>query len=266
MRAIADRGGEVGEDSLGLLALGPRRLRLAVAELDDLERLDEERLARAGGVVDDALHAAPRARLQREHRPPAALRDEVLLQVLADARRAREPPQLLDDGVAETAQLLSKAAQEWRGVVAQVGAVVLDAAPDLLRERGEIGVDRRGDLVQERGLLRLGVERCARPRAAGDRRCDPAQRIRGEHAAARRVRRGVTHVVDPLERRLGGYLDERDRLAGQRLSARDLVRVGGGTSARASSSPRDVAVALASRSRIAGNSSASSACASTWRV
>jgi hypothetical protein len=40
--------------------------------------------------------------------------------VLADTWRSREPPQLFDDGVAETAQLLSKTTQERRGVVAQI--------------------------------------------------------------------------------------------------------------------------------------------------
>jgi hypothetical protein len=34
--------------------------------------------------------------------------------------------------------------------------------------------------------------------------------------------------VDPLEWRLGGYLDERDRLTCQRLPARDLVDACGG--------------------------------------
>jgi hypothetical protein len=38
--------------------------------------------------------------------------------------------------------------------------------------------------VQEQGLRRLGVDRCPRPHAAGDRRRDLAQRIRGEYAAA----------------------------------------------------------------------------------
>ena len=54
VRLLADRGRQLAQDPLGLLPLGAGRLRLAVAELDDLERLDEERLARVGGVVDDA--------------------------------------------------------------------------------------------------------------------------------------------------------------------------------------------------------------------
>src|SRR5262249_36167274 len=70
---LADSGRKVAEDALDLLALRRGCFRLAVAELDDLERLDEERLPGAGRVVDDPLHTAPRARLEGEHRPPAAL-------------------------------------------------------------------------------------------------------------------------------------------------------------------------------------------------
>ena len=71
---LTDGGGEVAEDAFRLVALGRGCLGLAVVQLDDLERLDEERLPGAGRVVDDALHAPARRRLQCEHRPPAALR------------------------------------------------------------------------------------------------------------------------------------------------------------------------------------------------
>ena len=53
-RLLADGGRQLAEDPLDLLALGAGGFRLAVAELDDLERLDEERLARVRGVVHDA--------------------------------------------------------------------------------------------------------------------------------------------------------------------------------------------------------------------
>ena len=78
-----------------LLALGARSLRLPVAELDDRERLDEQRLPAVGDVVDDPRHVAPGACLDREHGAAAALRDELFLQVLAQATRAGEPLQLV---------------------------------------------------------------------------------------------------------------------------------------------------------------------------
>ena len=109
--ARADRGGELAEDPRHLFALGDRRLRLAVVQLDHLERLDEERLPGRRDVVDDPGHAAPRARLHGEDGPPAALGDEVLLQMLLQARRAPELAQLVGDALPAVAQLLAQLAQ-----------------------------------------------------------------------------------------------------------------------------------------------------------
>ena len=69
------------------------------------------------------------------------------------------------------------------------------------------------------------------PRGAqrsADRVGDVAQRRGVEHAAARRVRGRLADVADPLERRLLGFVEERDRLGRQRLAAGDLVRIGRG--------------------------------------
>ena len=153
--------------------------------------------------------------------------DEILLQVLAHLRRAREPSQLLDDRVAQAAQLLAQPPEEGRRAVAEIGAVVLDTAVDLLRDRRQGAVDRPGELVQERRSLGLFVERCARPQASRDRGGDPPQRFRPEDAPARGVLDRRTDVVNALERKLGGDVDEGDRLRGQRLPPRDLVGIRG---------------------------------------
>ena len=58
VRPLADRARELAQDPLDLLALGARDLRVPVVQLDDLERLDEERLAGVGRVVDDARDVA----------------------------------------------------------------------------------------------------------------------------------------------------------------------------------------------------------------
>ena len=195
-------------------------------ELDDLERLDEERLAGAGRVVDDARDRAPGAGLDGEDRPAAALRDEVLLQVLLHALAPRQPAQLVGDAAAALAKLPPQAAELGRGAVLQVGAVGLDPAPDRLGHAAEARVDRGRELVQQR--RRLGLPAQSRPRGerAGDRRPDAAELGRGEQAAeGGAVGRGA-NVLDPAQRWLDGGLDQRDRLGGQRLPARDLVRVG----------------------------------------
>ena len=130
----ADTAREVPEDALGLLALLGGRLGLPVVELDDLERLDEKRLTRAGRVVDDAGKAAPRARLHGEHRPASALHDEALLQVRTQGGRARHALKRLLDVLPAGAQLAAKSAQSRRRRVAQSRAVVVDARVDLVGE------------------------------------------------------------------------------------------------------------------------------------
>ncbi len=223
---LADGGRQLAEDPLDLVALGGRGLRLAVRQLDDLQRLDEQGLSRARCVVDDAADAARRARLQREHGTSAALGDEVFLQMLAQPRRAREPAQLVDHALLARAQLFPKPAQEWGGVVAQVGAVVLDEPADLLRDWRKLRIDRGCDLGQQRRLSGRCVEGRPSAQAAGDRRGDLVQRFRREHAATTCERSLRPHVGDPFQRRLERLVDQRDRLGRQGLTSRDLVGIG----------------------------------------
>ena len=82
--------------------------------------------------------------------------------------------------------------------------------------------------MQERRLLSSLVEGGACPQPAGDRRRDAAQRLGPERAAAGRVLGRRANVGNALQRRLGGHVDEGDRLGGERLPPRDLVGVGGG--------------------------------------
>ena len=220
--ALADPGRQLPEDPLGLLALRARRLRLPVAQLDDLERLDEERLARARRVVDDAGNRAPRARLYGKHGPAAALGDEVLLEVLAYPAPARQPAQLVRDPATALAKLTAQAAELGRGRVLQVGAVGLDAAPDRLGQSAKARVDAGCQRVQQRRLLRLLAERRARDEGTGNRRPDAAQLGGGEHPAAGRALGRGADVLDAVQRRLRGVCEQRDRLGGQRLPARHL--------------------------------------------
>jgi hypothetical protein len=68
------------ENPLDLGLLGELCLPPGVAQLDRDDRFHEERLATAGSVVDDALHAAARVRLDGDHVAPATERDDGLLQ------------------------------------------------------------------------------------------------------------------------------------------------------------------------------------------
>ena len=223
VRLLAHGGRQLAQDPLRLLALRARGLRLPVAQLGDLERLDEERLARIGGVVDDARHAAARAHLDGEHRPAAALRDEVLLEVLADAALAHELLEPVGDALTAGAELAAQLPQLRRGVVLEVGAVLLDRAVDRLGERLQRRVDRGGELAEERRLL-LRERRSSAQRAC-DGVADVPQRRGGQDAAERSVRGSVANVANPFERRLRRDVEQRDRLGSERLAPRDFPRV-----------------------------------------
>ena len=106
---------------------------------------------------------SPRTRLDGEDGSAAALRDEVLLQVLAQTAGARQPLQLLGDAQPALAHLLAQPPQRRRGRVAQIGAVLLDRPADLLDEPTQGGLDRQSELAQQR---RLRAERVARPQPA----------------------------------------------------------------------------------------------------
>ncbi len=84
------------EDARDLLGLGDLRLAPGVAELDRDERLDEQGLAAARRVVDDALDPRPRLGLDRHHVAPVAERDDRLLERAAELgadERVEPPPQ-----------------------------------------------------------------------------------------------------------------------------------------------------------------------------
>ena len=74
---------------MDLLLLLQLQLAPGVVQLHDRQRLDEERGAGGGHVVDDAPDAALEVGLERDHVAPLALRDQRFLQVGRVGRRAR---------------------------------------------------------------------------------------------------------------------------------------------------------------------------------
>ena len=78
--ALAATSADSSSRIRSLLALGGLRLAPGVAQLDRDERLDEQGLAAARGVVDDALDPAPRIGLDRDDVAAVAQGDQRLLE------------------------------------------------------------------------------------------------------------------------------------------------------------------------------------------
>ena len=147
--------------------------------------------------------------LHREHRPAAALGDEVLLEMLAQARRAREPAKLLGHALPPVAQL-RRAACEAAARRCRAGRSRpprrdgraprrAGRASGRSRPRARRGAARAPPARRARpapgARPRSWARRCSAPRASARRRAPRAQRPRGRRgsrrAAARATRRGA---------------------------------------------------------------------------
>ena len=158
---LADAPRERAQDARDFLALGALRLSESVRLLDDGERLDEQRLPRRGAVVDDAGHGTARRGSQGEHRPARALRDEVVLEVLAKTRVARQRSQALGHPRPSAAQLATQAPERGRRAVSQIGAVVLDRTVELVAET-RAALDRSRPPARVRPRTPAALSSCAR--------------------------------------------------------------------------------------------------------
>ena len=90
----ADLVAERIEDAVDLVLLVELALPPAVVQLDDLERLDEERLTARRRVVDDPLQLSPGVRTHRHHVAAVPCGDDRVLEhrrVLAPADERVEP-------------------------------------------------------------------------------------------------------------------------------------------------------------------------------
>ena len=141
------------------------------------------------------------------------------------AGRAGEATQLLGDALTAVAQLAAQLAEQRRRVVAEVGAVVLDAAADLLGERREAGSIAAASSASS-GAVSALVERGPRAQAAADRGRDVGERLRVRARHRGRVGRGLADVLDPVRAAAPRLRRAARRLGRQRLPPRDLVRVG----------------------------------------
>ena len=183
-----DEGRQLVEDARDLLGLGDLRLAPGVAELDGDERLDEQRLAAARGVVDDALDPGPGLGLDRDDVAAVAQRDDRLLEGAAELRadeRVQPPAQPVvgdPDGGPQPAQPRRRGVEqladriEAAGERAAQGRQRVQLAPEVAQQRPSLVGERRRQAG--RRVERLGdreelrrIEAAAARRAL-DRRAD----------------------------------------------------------------------------------------------
>ena len=157
-----DERRQLVEDPLDLLLLGRLRLPPGVAELDGDHRLDEQRRAAAGRVVDDALDPGPGLGLDRDHVAAVAERDDRLLERAAQLRadeRVEPPPQPV---VRDADRRPQPAEARRRGV-------------EQLADRVEAAGEGRADRRQRVELAGERVEQ--RPAVVGERRLEAGGRV-----------------------------------------------------------------------------------------
>jgi hypothetical protein len=222
---LADEPREVAQDAGDLVALRALRLAEPVRMLHDGERLDEQRLPRPRAVVDDAGDRAACGRPEGEDGPAAALGHEVVLQMLAQRRVARERLQAFREPGPPRPELAAEPAEGGGRAVPEIRAVVLDRLRDCAVDARQRRLDPGRDSCEARDAL-LALERRARGQRRVDRDRDRAECTGIEHAAACRDLRRRPNVADPGEIRFGRPVEERDGLGRQRLTRRDLIGVG----------------------------------------
>ncbi len=228
LTARSDVGGELTQDPLRLFARVRRCFGELVPELDDRQRLDEYRLARSRRVVDDPRHLIARRRAHRKHRASSPLGEERFLKRVAHTGGPRDPRELVAQARVAVPQLAAQLAQLRRRLVAQVGAVVLDATVDCVREANERRLDALGDRGEERHSVAPAVHDAARIDCDARGHRHGAQIGGRENTVALCPLDEPRDVGDARERRVVGAVEQLDRLRGQRLPCSDLVCVGGG--------------------------------------
>ena len=220
----ADDARELDQDALHLVALVPLELALLVRQLDELERLDEDRLPASRAVVHDPAHGAARRGLDGQHGPAVALGHELLLQVRCELGRRGELAQALGGAPAHAHELAAERLQARRGRVAQLRVVEVDRPGDPLGDGGETVGDRLGVRREQPRVVVLRRDRRAHAERGRARLGDRGERRLAEHAAMAGVLRLLAHVVRAREPRWRA-LDQPprlDRLGLQQVDGRGL--------------------------------------------
>ncbi len=195
-----DQGRQRIQDARDLLGLGDLRLAPGIAEFHHDERLDEQGLAAARGVVHDALDPRSRLGLDRHDVAPVAQGDDGLLQGAAELgpdERVEAPPQ----PVVGHADAGPKAAQPGGSRVEQLAQRIETASQRAAQSRQAVEIARQGVQQGPPVVLEVRGEAARRVQRVGD--LEELGRV--EPSAAHRAlnrRPDVVRAADPDPRSL----------------------------------------------------------------
>ena len=158
----ADAGGEIAQDAEDLSLLFVEQLAPLVAELDSVERLEEDGGPGRGCAVDDAGELSSQLGLNGDHVAAVAQRDDRFLD-----RGAMGAEDLVEPGrepIVGDARVAAQLGEHLGGAIDDL-ATVVNCAGDRSCEVAEV-VDAVGDLGEERDVYAQALNRIVR--AAGD--------------------------------------------------------------------------------------------------
>ena len=147
----ANQRREVTEDTDDLPVFFQNQFAPVVAKLHRGHRLDEQRCASVGSVVNDAGDTVTHLRLDRHDQSVSAHRDDWVLKGVASCRGLDKVVQRFGHGLVSMAHLISQYAQCRRRVVHHIAS-----SPDL---RAHLALkllqvrDHLGDVRHQRGLI-----------------------------------------------------------------------------------------------------------------
>ncbi len=218
-----DGAAELSEQPLDFAPLFGREHGQVVVRLDDLERFDEDRLARARAVVDDSRHAASRGGQDGEAVAVVAHHDDGVPERLVPfSEDLLELPRHFGPAAAQ----LRARARERRGCVVAQQSVRAEEPGGVHEQRVENGqAIAAGGKVRRIRLREKAADRVARSRRLHDR-----AEFLGRARAAGRIERGEqgSEVFEAAEGKAAVADPETDGFVGLVEQTADLGFVAGG--------------------------------------
>jgi len=220
-----DLGGERGQDALDLLFLLRRPLLQVVARLHHRHRLDEQRRAACGLVVNQPGDIGAALGLDRQHIAAVALGDDGVLQILG-LLAPQKGVQLFAHPVSEEAKVTPDVVELGAGAVGDLILGQNGVEDGLLKL--PVGVQVRRQLRQKRRVLPVSDDGLPHQARGLERLRDVQKRLRRQRTARRGDLDEARHVRKILHRRPAGVGHDGTGLRGLTLPHAHHLLVAGG--------------------------------------